>query len=127
MSNLAQNAVALQRPQAARYMTATLNFVPTEAMIRAAYEAFEAPIPLLQNVAGLSWVINMEPLPPQLYAHDDLSGNALSLTRKNETLVVSLVSPSWTDLSHDEVVYKAAQSIVTDIDARAKALGAYDP
>jgi hypothetical protein len=91
-------------------------------MIRAS----KASILLVQHVAGLSWVVNMEPLPPQLYAHDDLDGNALDLMRKNETLVVFLFSPSWADPAQDEVVYKAAQSIIVDVDARAKALGVHD-
>jgi hypothetical protein len=152
MSTLAQNSVALQVPQAARYvqrklslvpsftiprltdsfslasyMTAASTFVPTGAMIRAAYEVFNASIPLVQNVTGLSWVINMEPLPPQLYAHDSLDANALGPTKKNESLVVFLVSLSWTDAAQDDIIYQAAQSIIADVDARAKALGAYDP
>lgn len=108
-------------------MTATSTLARTEAMIRAAYEAFKASIPLVRNVANLRllWVVNMDPLPPQLYVHDDLNYNALGLTRKNETLVVCLVWPLWTDPAQDEVVYKAVQSIIADVDARAKATGAY--
>lgn len=34
-------------------MTATKTFVPTEAMIHATYNAFNASLALLQNVTGL--------------------------------------------------------------------------
>ncbi|KAI1762279.1 hypothetical protein GGR53DRAFT_468473 [Hypoxylon sp. FL1150] len=74
MSTIAQNAVALQAPQAARYMTATTTFAPTEAMIRATYEAFNASLPLVQNVAGIMWAVNIEPLPPQIYERGVVAG-----------------------------------------------------
>ncbi|KAI5919909.1 putative oxidoreductase [Camillea tinctor] len=128
MSTLAQNSVALQQPQAARYMTATTTFVPTEAMIRATYDAFNASLSLLQNVTGLMWAVNIETLPPQLYTHRGADTNALGLgKRRNDTLVVCLVSPSWSDAAQDEQVYSAARSLMADIEAKAKNLGVYDP
>ncbi|KAI3317205.1 putative oxidoreductase [Xylariaceae sp. AK1471] len=127
MSTLAQNSVALQQPQAARYMTATITIVPTEAMIRATYDAFNASLPLLQNITGIMWAVNIEPLPPQLYTRGGAATNALGLTNDNRTLGVFLISPSWTDAADDEKVYAAARSLTADVEAKAKTLGAYDP
>ncbi|KAI5866712.1 putative oxidoreductase [Durotheca rogersii] len=127
MSTLAQNSVALQRPQAARYMTATVTFVPTEAMIRATYDAFDASLSLLQGVAGLMWAVNLEPLPPQIYTRGGADANALGLAEQSGSLVVCLVSPSWSDTAHDEQVYEAARSLMADVEDRAKKLGVYHP
>ncbi|KAL9109064.1 MAG: hypothetical protein Q9227_006304 [Pyrenula ochraceoflavens] len=129
MSTIAQNSVALQRPQAARYMTATTTFAPTEAMIRATYDAFTTSLSHLQNVTGLMWALNLEPLPPQLYKNRGGSdANALGLDRKHTgSLVVCLVSPSWSDAAHDEQVYGAARELMADIESKAKGLGVYDP
>jgi hypothetical protein len=43
-------------------MAATVTFEPTEAMIREAYAAFNASLPGIQNVTGISWALNLEPL-----------------------------------------------------------------
>ena len=126
MSTLAQNSVQLQQPQAARYMTATTTFVPTEAMIRATYDAFNASLALLQNVTGLMWAVNLEPIPPQIYSRG-ATDNSLGLAGHSGSLVVCLVSPSWSDAVQDEQVYKAARSLMADVERRAKKLGVYDP
>ncbi|KAL9622294.1 MAG: hypothetical protein Q9160_003305 [Pyrenula sp. 1 TL-2023] len=109
------------------YMTATTTFVPTEAMIRATYDAFNASLALLQDVTGLMWAVNLEPLPPQIYTRRGADTNALGLSGHTGSLVVCLVSPSWTDATQDEQVYKAARSLMGDIEGKAKSLGLYDP
>lgn len=45
MSRLAANAATMQAPQAAQYMTATVTFEPTDAMIKEAYAAFSKSLP----------------------------------------------------------------------------------
>ncbi|KAI0394221.1 putative oxidoreductase [Xylariaceae sp. FL0594] len=127
MSTLAQNSVALQRPQAARYMTATMTFIPTQAMIRATFDAFEASLPLLQNITGIMWAVNIEALPPQLYRHGGADTNALGLTKHDRTLGIFLISPSWTNAEDDEKVYAAARSLIGDVERKARSLGVYDP
>ncbi|KJZ77354.1 hypothetical protein HIM_03078 [Hirsutella minnesotensis 3608] len=126
MTTLARKSVKLQPPQAARYLTATTTFVPTEAMIRATYDAFNASLQSLQDVKGLMWAVNLEPLPPQIYARG-AADNTLGLTDRQGSLVVCLLSPSWPDQAHDEQVYAAARSLMEDIEDRAKILGVYDP
>lgn len=108
-------------------MTATTTFVPTEAMIRATYDAFNTSLSLLQNVAGLMWAVNIEPLPPQIYMRGGADTNALGLAKHKGSLAVCLVSPSWSDASQDEQVYDAARSLMADIESKAKKLRLYDP
>ncbi|KAI0476387.1 putative oxidoreductase [Xylariaceae sp. FL0804] len=139
MSTLASNSVAWQKPQAARYMSAVTTFAPTEAMIKAAYEAFQASIASVSGVAGIHWRLVIEPLPPQLYNHGGTGAtfNALGLggggadsaasRGGRASLAVALVSPAWSDAAGDATVYAAARALVADIEARARALDAYDP
>ena len=108
-------------------MSATTTFVPTEAMIRAAYDAFNTSLELLQDVTGLMWAVSLEPVPPQLYTRGGTDSNALGLTGRNDTLVVCLVSPSWKNAAQDEQVYGAARSLMADIDSKARNLGVYVP
>ncbi|RYC59910.1 hypothetical protein CHU98_g6286 [Xylaria longipes] len=46
---------------------------------------------------------------------------------KGRSLAVCLISPSWSDGAQNEQVYAAARSLLDDVVARAKKLGAYDP
>ncbi|KAI8623619.1 putative oxidoreductase [Xylariaceae sp. FL1651] len=129
MSTLAADAATIQVPQAAQYMTATVTFEPTEAMIKEAYTAFNRSLPQVQNVTGISWTLNLEPLPPQMYEAQGGSGaNALGLTGQGgRSLVVCLISPSWSDAAQNEQVYAAARALMDDISVRAKTLGVYNP
>ncbi|KAI0809923.1 putative oxidoreductase [Xylaria sp. FL0064] len=127
MSTLAAKSATMQVPQAAQYMTATVTFEPTEAMICETYAAFNASLPQIQDVTGISWALNLEPLPPQIYTRGGVETNALGLTNENgRSLVVCLISPSWSDGGQNEQVYAAARALIDDIAARAKTLGVYD-
>ncbi|KAI1173439.1 putative oxidoreductase [Nemania sp. FL0916] len=128
MSTLAAQSATMQVPQAAQYMTATVTFEPTEAMIRETYAAFNASLPLVKNITGISWALNLEPLPPQIYTRGGADTNALGLTNEHgRSLVVCLISPSWANGAQNEQVYAAARSLLDDISARAKKLGVFDP
>ncbi|KAK4164099.1 hypothetical protein QBC43DRAFT_379012 [Cladorrhinum sp. PSN259] len=126
MSTIAIEAVANTPPQAARYLTVTTTFAPTEAMILAAYQAFNASLPLVQNITNVTWAFNIEPLPPQIYARGG-ADNALGLANRRGTLAIGLLSPSWQDPSQDEQMYAAARTLLADVEKRAKKLGVYDP
>ncbi|KAI0965079.1 putative oxidoreductase [Xylaria arbuscula] len=128
MSALAAQSATMQVSQAAQYMTATITFEPTEAMIKETYAAFNASLPQINNVTGISWALNLEPLPPQIYTNGGANTNALGLTNQNgRSLVVCLISPSWSDASQNGQVYAAARALLDDIASRAKKLGVYDP
>ncbi|KAI1110833.1 putative oxidoreductase [Nemania sp. NC0429] len=128
MSDLAARSAKIQVPQAAQYMTATVTFEPTEAMIRETYAAFNASVPLIKDVTGISWALSLEPVPPQIYTRGGTDTNALGLTKENgRSLVVCLISPSWSDAAQNDQVYAAARSLMDDIVARAKTLNAHTP
>lgn len=55
-----------------------MTFVPTEAMIRATFDAYNASLPSVKDIAGIRWDVNLEALPPQLYARG-AQNNALGL------------------------------------------------
>ncbi|KID81698.1 FAD-binding, type 2 [Metarhizium guizhouense ARSEF 977] len=126
MSTLARQGVSLQPPQAARYLSTTVTFVPTEAMIRATFDAYNASLPSVQDIAGIRWNVNLEALPSQLYARG-AQDNALGLGDRSGPLAVCLLSPAWSRADDDDRVYAAARALMEDINRRAKDLGAHDP
>ncbi|EFZ03013.1 FAD/FMN-binding dehydrogenase [Metarhizium robertsii] len=126
MSTLARQGVSLQPPQAARYLSTTVTFVPTEAMIRATFDAYNASLPSVQDIAGIRWDVNLEALPPQLYARG-AQDNALGLADRSGPLAVCLLSPAWSRAGDDDKVYAAARALMDEIDRRARDLGAHDP
>lgn len=105
---------------------ATTTFVPTEAMIKETYTAFDASLALVQNLTGIMWAINIEPLPPQIYARGS-ADNALGLADRRGSLAVCLLSPAWSDAAQDDKVYAAARALIDDVEVRARSLGVYDP
>ncbi|KAK8112568.1 oxidoreductase [Apiospora sp. TS-2023a] len=133
MSALAQRAVMYRPPRKSRYMSATTTFIPTEAMMRGAYDAFDASVEKVANVKGVHWGMCMEPIPPALYDNQTHSGggaqtNALGLgTRTQKTLATFVLSPAWPDAADDETVYDAARWLVAEVEKIAKELGVYDP
>lgn len=104
----------------------TTTFVPTEAMIREAYAAFDSSLALVQNLTGIMWALNIEPLPPQIYARGS-ADNSLGLEDRRGSLAVCLLSPAWSDATQDDTVYAAARALMDDVEARARRLGVYDP
>ncbi|KAH0592038.1 hypothetical protein MHUMG1_10249 [Metarhizium humberi] len=126
MSTLARQGVPLQPPQAARYLSTTVTFVPTEAMIRATFDAYNASLPSVQDIAGIRWDVNLEALPPQLYARG-AQDNALGLAGRSGPLAVCLLSPAWSRADDDDKLYAAARALMDEIDRRARDLGAHDP
>lgn len=105
---------------------ATTTFAPTEAMLLAAYAAWNSSLQSIQNLTGVTWVINLEALPPQFYARG-AADNALGLADRSGSLAICLVSPTWPDEAQDEQIYAAAHALLNDIESRAKKLGVYDP
>ncbi|KAI1299546.1 putative oxidoreductase [Xylaria venustula] len=118
MSSLAATAALVQIPQASQYLSSTVTFEPTEAMLKEAYEAFNKSLAHVKNITQVSWVLNLEPLPPQIYEAQGRGGRSL---------VVCLISAGWSDAAQNQQVYDAARALIDDIAARAKTLGAYDP
>ncbi|KAK8085909.1 oxidoreductase [Apiospora phragmitis] len=129
MSTIAQNSTSFppQPRQAARYMTVPTCFVLTESMLRAAHEAFTASLPLVKDVPGIMWGVNIEPIPPSMWSNKnngDGRTNALGLAgRFPARRWACFLSPVWADADHDD----AARSLIADVERRAKGQGLYDP
>jgi len=136
MTTLARQAASFLPPGEARYLFATTTFLPTERMLRAAFDAWNSSLTdELKAIRGLTWSLSLDPVPQILYQHhhrhNTKSKNALGLddrqtTNVTGTLVICLLSPVWEDAADDERVYAAARQLITDIEEAARRLHAYD-
>ena len=128
MTTLAQQGAAYLPPGKARYMFATATFVASEAMFRAAFDAWDKSLDdKLRAVRGLVWSLSFDPVPRSMY-QPGAAANVLGLgDRHGKTLVVCLISPVWEDEADDKRVRAAARKLVEAIEAAAKKLKVYDP
>lgn len=115
----------LTRNDYSRFLAVTTTFVPIEAMIIAAYDAWNSSLTSMRRVEGINWILNIEPVPPQMY-RQGAADNALGLADRKRTLAVCLLSPTWPNQAQDEVVYAGARALMEDIEKRAKKLGVHD-
>ncbi|KAK3689096.1 putative oxidoreductase [Podospora appendiculata] len=126
MTSLARQGNSNLPPGAARYLFATTTFRPTEAMLRAAFDAWNSSLPGVAGIRGVTWSLSFEPLPPSLYA-PGAAANALGLQGRAGTRVICLLSQAWADAADDAKVYAASAAVIREIEAAARRLGAYDP
>ncbi|KAK3375435.1 hypothetical protein B0H63DRAFT_503291 [Podospora didyma] len=110
---------ALQR-DGMRQASAVLAIKSTPAALSAAFAAWNASLPAVQNITGLIWALVLEPLPPQIYARH-------AAGTKGDALVVTLLSMTWTLASDDAAVDREAKALLAKIRAEATRLGAYHP
>ncbi|KAI1186452.1 putative oxidoreductase [Nemania serpens] len=89
---------------ASQYTTSPVTFEPTEAMIKEAFAAFNKSLAQVQNITQISWILNLEPLPPQIYKVQGGSGaNTLSITGQGgRSPVVCLISVGWPDAAQNQ-------------------------
>lgn len=107
-------------------MFATTTFEPTEAMIRGAFEVWNASLDGVKNISGLTWSLSMEMVPEGQYQRK-ADSNSLGLTNRKGTRAVILLTESWQRQEDDEHVYAAVAALVTALEDKARSLGAYDP
>lgn len=100
--------------------------VSTNAVLKAAYEAWNVSYPAIKDVTDIVFGITLEPLPPIFYQRH-ATENALGLADRTDALVVSLITISWTDASDDSLVYETARTLLDDINSAAEKLGGLDP
>ncbi|KAF2992906.1 hypothetical protein E8E14_000364, partial [Neopestalotiopsis sp. 37M] len=122
----AAKATRALSPEHPRSINRVLTLKLTEDVLKAVYTQWQASLPGLQNVTGLMWALALEPLPPQIYARH-AADNSLGLTGRNGTLVVCLLTVSWTEASDDAVVNAAAKSLIGGIADEAQKLNGLDP
>lgn len=73
---------------------------------------------------GLTWSISFEPVPPAVYLRN--TNNALGLSDREGTLIVTLLTAIWTDSAQDDVVKGTAETLFRAIQSKAEDLAEYD-
>lgn len=95
-------------------------------MIKAAYAQWEASLPSIRDVSNLVWAFALEPLPPKIYGRH-AEENALGLADRSGSLVVALLTVTWTEACDDALVNDAAKKLMDAIENKAQQLGDLDP
>jgi hypothetical protein len=107
----------------------TLTFVSTEAAINATFIRFNESSTTITGVAGIVSSLTLEPLPPALHARHPHS-NALGFDYRanlNQSLVIAVVSVSYTNELDDLTVETYDRSLMDAINQDMKELDAFDP
>lgn len=119
--------LAQSSPDGRRVFYMTITHGNTLQMLEAVRDAWAASVTTVEGVAGITWSLSLEPLPPAIYerhAHD----NAMGLTgRGGKALVVTLLTALWSDAADDAAVEAAGEALFEDIKGAAQGLGEYDP
>lgn len=95
-------------------------------MLKAAYSQWQASLPRVRGISNLVWALALEPLPPKIYARH-AEENALGLADRSGSLVVALLTVSWTEASDDAVLNDAAEKLMDAIENEARQLDGLDP
>jgi len=107
----------------------TITFVSTEAAVNATFLRFNESYPSIAGVANVVSSLTLEPLPPALYArHPD--SNALGFDKRGnlkQSLVIALLTVSYTSASDDQLIEKYGRSLMDAISKDTKKLKADDP
>ncbi|RYP58942.1 hypothetical protein DL769_008747 [Monosporascus sp. CRB-8-3] len=125
MTTLAKATAALQ-PVNARALYRVSTLVSTAAVLKAAFNHWNASVPAITSVSNIVWALVLEPLPPAIYARS-ARYNALGLADRTEPLVVVLLSTTWSDARDDQHVAEAANALMDAVNQEARQLGAFDP
>lgn len=96
-------------------------------MLKEIYHLWNASLAAVENVSGISWALSLEPLPPAIYAHKPPKTNPLGFSASSGSMVVTLLSATWTDKSDDATIEKTARDLFSAIEDQARRLGVYEP
>ncbi|KAI1171413.1 hypothetical protein F4777DRAFT_591217 [Nemania sp. FL0916] len=114
-------------PQHPRSINRVSTLVLTEPALKAAHAAWNASLDSIKGVSNLVWAFSLEPLPPQIYARH-AAENALGLTgRGDKSLVMALLTITWTEASDDALVNEATHSLMAVIEDAGRQTGDWDP
>ncbi|GAD94226.1 oxidoreductase, FAD-binding, putative [Paecilomyces variotii No. 5] len=125
VTNLSFATQALQ-PSGARSFSLVTTLVSSAPVLKAAYEAWNASLPAVKDVPNIVYALTLEPLPPAFYSQH-ASTNALGLEDRTASLIVVLISATWSTSEHDTLVSETSQSMLDEINAAAAKLGGLDP
>lgn len=107
-------------------MFATLTVNPTEAMIRGAFEVWNASVSKIKDISELTLSLSIEMAPEGLYQRK-ADSNSLGLTGRKGTRAVILLTESWRRPEDDERIHVAVAGLVKALEQKARNLEAYDP
>ncbi|KAI2610568.1 hypothetical protein GGR54DRAFT_651721 [Hypoxylon sp. NC1633] len=125
MTTLAKATQILQ-PEHPRSLTRVSTLVVSSAVLKAAFAQWNASLPSISNISNIIWGVSLEPLPPAIYARHG-KDNALGLANRSGSLIIALVTVSWTDAADDAVVTCAAIKLMDAINNEARQIGDLDP
>ncbi|KAJ3561513.1 hypothetical protein NPX13_g8916 [Xylaria arbuscula] len=111
----------------ARTIHRVCTLVLTKPAFLIARNAWFDSVEIIAHVPNIIWLLNLEPLPPQIYARH-AEENALGLTdRNNKSLLLVHLTVSWSEPSDDTFVNETAHSLMDAIEREARRLGVLDP
>lgn len=105
---------------------AEITLVATNDMLHTLWSLWNSSLVNIQEIEGLVWSINLEPLPPAIYARKAKT-NALGLSDREGTLIVTLLSATWGRAEDDQIVEDETREFLEKTEKEARSLGAYDP
>ncbi|TVY16612.1 Bifunctional solanapyrone synthase [Lachnellula arida] len=110
-----------------RQASATLTIQSTLEALNAIVKAWNASVPLVQDIPGIVWGIAFESLPSAIYGrHAEI--NALGLTERNDTsLMIVLLSITWNEADDDDRIDKEAKELIGTLEQELGSLGVLDP
>ena len=104
-------------------------------MLNATYQRWTESLASVRDVAGVAWVLSLEPLPEVFYRRRTpvagATGNSLGLTERGTAapgpLVVTLLAATWTDTADDGRMRAAARGLIGRLEEDARRLGTHYP
>ncbi|CAD6445787.1 c4d7b7e9-803e-4d51-ae8f-91bde273656d [Sclerotinia trifoliorum] len=107
-----------------RTLFKTTTFSANKEMIITAFNAYNASLPSIESLSGITWSLSLAPLPTNIPAKSaPLGGNVLGVTPEDGPLIVVLLTATWADISDDTLVTDTAQAIFDKIDSFATTKG----
>lgn len=106
------------------WTTATL--VSTEKAVKITYEHFNASLGAIEDVENIVYALTLEPLPPAFYARH-ASLNPLGFQNRTDSLIIVLLTVSYTNEADDSRVERAGREMIAGIENDARKLDLLDP
>ncbi|KAL1865059.1 hypothetical protein Daus18300_007406 [Diaporthe australafricana] len=119
-------ALAGQQVYGERQFWATSTLVSTEEAIKMTYVHFNASLGAIEDVENIVFALTLEPLPPAFYARH-ASSNPLGLQNRTDSLIILLLTVSYTNEADDLTVQQAGKAMMAGIENDARKLDLLDP
>lgn len=98
----------------------------TQEAVRITYQRFNDSLADIEDVEDVVYALTLEPLPPALYARHATS-NPLGLQNRTQSLIIVLLTVSYTDETDDGTVQETGNAMMAAIEDDARELGLLDP